>query len=131
MKKILYNGVFVLSFALIMSSCSTCKRIGSGETFQEAENPNVNQIEMYRMSYSQSGNRDLIIDLLPGDATFVMEYNGNGNFKVRLLTNTGQFVQELANTNGKFKGVAKYNVPEINPYLLEVRADGPWTINYY
>ncbi|HRE40453.1 MAG TPA: hypothetical protein PLG90_03895 [Ignavibacteria bacterium] len=131
MKKILYNAVFLLSFAVILSSCSTCKRIGSGDSFQESENPSVNQIEMYRMSYTQSGNRDLIIDLLPGEATFLMEYTGNSNFRVRLLTNSGQFVQELANANGKYNGVAKYTVPEINPYLLEIRAEGPWSINYY
>lgn len=122
----------LLALATLVSSCSTCKRTGSGgDTFQDAQNPSTDDIVQYRMIYTGTTNNDLIIDLLPGESTFVMEYNGNENFIVNLTTNEGKLVETLANVNGRWKGTKKYTVPATNPYLLQVRTNGPWSIAYY
>lgn len=121
----------LLALATLVSSCSTCKRTGNNESFQDAQNPSTDDIVQYRMIYTGTTNNDLIIDLLPGESTFVMEYNGNENFVVNLVTNEGKFVESLANVNGRWKGTKKYNVPATNPYLLQVRTNGPWSVAYY
>jgi hypothetical protein len=120
----------LLMLATLISSCSTCKR-SANETFQDAENPATDDIVQYRMIYTGTTNNDLIIDLLQGESTFVMEYNGNGSFVVNLTTNEGQVIENLANVTGRWKGIKKFNVTSTNPYLLQVRTDGPWSVAYY
>jgi hypothetical protein len=121
----------LLMLATLISSCSTCKRGGPGDTFQDSQNPETGDIVQYRMIYTGTTNNDLIIDLIQGESTFVMEYNGNENFVVNLTTNEGKIIENLANVNGRWKGVKKFTVTATNPYLLQIRTNGPWSVAYY
>lgn len=120
----------LFALAALVSSCSTCKRTGNN-AFENAENPQTDQIVQYRMTYTGTSNSDMIIDLLPGESTFVLEYTGNENFVVNLATYDGKFIETLASANGKWKGVKKYKVDTPSPYLLQIRTNGPWNIGYY
>ncbi len=60
---------------------------------------------------------------------FEMTHRGEGRFMVRLLDENGTKVgKSLAKTKGPFRGSASVRVPRDGIYLLQVEADGPWTV---
>lgn len=64
-----------------------------------------------------------------GLARFQMTHEGESNFIVYLLNSEGNEVDvSLVNEIGPFNGSQAVRVPEAGTYLLDVDADGPWTI---
>lgn len=80
-----------------------------------------------------SGNSKTATDFfhLPaGLHRFTMRHQGDGNFIVDLLNEHGASVSPmgLVNEIGPFEGSQAIPVPEDGIYLLQVEANGPWTI---
>jgi hypothetical protein len=63
-----------------------------------------------------------------GLAVFEMEHQGAGAFRVRLLDEQGNVVEELAAAEGGFRGSRAVRVPRGGRYLLDVSATGPWSV---
>ena len=73
--------------------------------------------------------------LSQGLKTFNMTHEGNGNFSVTLLDKNGRraggmggLESLLVNEIGSFDGSKAVRIPEEGIYLLQVQADGPWSI---
>lgn len=67
-------------------------------------------------------------DLESGLVVFNMEHQGQGNFAVELLDESGEPVDLPANVIGSFNGSSAVGVTD-GTYLLDITADGPWAIN--
>ena len=70
-------------------------------------------------------------ELSQGLKTFSMTHQGSGHFSVHLLGKDGSRVgvdSLLANEVGSFDGSKAVRIPKEDIYLLQVEADGPWTI---
>ncbi len=66
--------------------------------------------------------------LIAGLAVFEMEHRGEGAFLVRLMDDKGNVVGEVANAQGVFGGSRALRVAETGRYLLDVVADGRWSV---
>jgi hypothetical protein len=83
---------------------------------------------------SFDGNSQAATDffkLSRGLKTFYMTHQGSGHFGVHLLNKDGARVgmeSLLANDVGPFDGSKAVRIPKEDIYLLQVEADGPWTI---
>jgi hypothetical protein len=78
-----------------------------------------------------SGNKTAtnLFKLSRGPKRFEMTHRGNGKFTVHLLDKNGAKVGgSLANAKGLFKGSKLVRVPRDDVYLLQVEANGPWSI---
>lgn len=73
-----------------------------------------------------------LFELSSGLKTFKMTHQGQGNFSVTLLNKEGArgagMDSLLANEIGAFDGSKAVRIPKDYIYLLQVNADGPWTI---
>ena len=64
-----------------------------------------------------------------GTKDFEVTHRGEGRFTVRLLDENGAKVgRSLAKEKGPFRGSRSVRVPKDGIYLLQVEADGPWTV---
>jgi hypothetical protein len=85
---------------------------------------------------SFNGNSTTATDffqLSKGLQSFEMSHQGSQNFIVRLLDKNGASVGNLvngtlANAIGPFNGAKSVQIPKDDIYLLQVEANGPWTI---
>lgn len=68
-------------------------------------------------------------NLPAGLVVFEMQHDGKANFIVRLLDEQGRPVGlTLVNEIGAFNGSKAVQVPKAGAYLLDIAADGNWTI---
>jgi len=75
---------------------------------------------------SASGSN--VVELTRGLARFTLSAKGRGNFAVWLFGGDGKRVDLLANDIGAFDGSKAVQIPLDGPYVLDVTADGAWTI---
>ncbi len=79
-----------------------------------------------------SGDRKTATDffwLSRGPKRFEMTHQGDGKFSVRLLDKNGAKVgARLVNRKGSFNGSRSVQIPKDGIYLLQIEANGPWTI---
>lgn len=66
--------------------------------------------------------------LQPGLAVIRMTHTGQRNIIMTLLDGTGQQVELLVNRIGPFDGAAAVGITRGGEYLVQVQADGRWTI---
>ena len=59
-----------------------------------------------------------------------LEHAGSSNFQVKLLDGDGDRVESLANEIGSFQGSMAIKIDETAAYLLDVNADGSWSIGF-
>lgn len=69
------------------------------------------------------------IKLENGLTTFKLKHTGSSNFAVTLLDKNGNLKELLANEIGNFDGSKATGVNTSGIYLLNITADGNWTIN--
>ena len=69
-----------------------------------------------------------LFTLSAGLKTFQMTHSGDGNFAPVLLNRDGKVVDLLANEIGHFNGSKAKSIPRDGIYILDVTANGPWTI---
>lgn len=80
---------------------------------------------------SFGGNNQLatpLFSLSRGLHTFVMVHNGDANFAVWLLDSNGQQIELLVNDIGPFSGSKAVGIEEPGLYVLDVQANGDWSI---
>lgn len=96
---------------------------------ESISNPPLDDIKQYRMIYSYSGTRELIIDLMQENrAKFAVVYYGNANFEMTLLTNERVEYKIITDQKGPFEFVQAVDVPYTGPYLVKVQTEGDWSI---
>ncbi len=81
---------------------------------------------------SWSGHGDDVtswVTLKQGLARFSFTHNGSSNFIIHLLDSDGNVVEFLANEIGAVNANTAISVESNGVYLLQITADGNWTIN--
>lgn len=68
------------------------------------------------------------IRLQAGLANFSMKHDGSSNFSIFLLDDMGNREELLVNEVGSFDGSKAVQIPETGNYLLDIGADGAWTV---
>ncbi len=69
------------------------------------------------------------VNLDAGNYVFKVTHNGIGTFSARLMTSTGQLVEQLVDSMGSYDGALAVTVAQKGIYLVAVTAaDGAWTI---
>jgi hypothetical protein len=66
--------------------------------------------------------------LQPGLGVFEIHHDGDSNLVVRLLDRDGKAVDTLFNQIGTFNGQRGFAIRQEGQYLLDVAADGNWTV---
>ena len=61
--------------------------------------------------------------------TFEMSHDGSSNFAIWLLDSDGENVDLLVNEIGSFDGSTAIGLPAAGVYVLDIYADGDWTIS--
>ena len=69
--------------------------------------------------------------LEPGLAVLEVAHEGRSNFIVRLLDHNGKEVDTLFNQIGEFNGQRRFEIREGGRYLLDVVANGPWSVTIH
>lgn len=69
-----------------------------------------------------------VYTLKKGLVRFVIKHQGVGKFSVSLLDGEGVYVTLLASAEGKFNGSKAVRIEKSGQYLMNVQADGAWTI---
>jgi hypothetical protein len=67
--------------------------------------------------------------LTEGLSIFTMKHSGASNFAIWLMDSNGQNVDLLVNVIGDFDGAKAVGISKPGDYLLDISADGPWTID--
>ncbi len=63
-----------------------------------------------------------------GLVVFYMTHNGRGNFHIWLLDDKGTRIALLVNKTGNFDGAKAVGIKSAGAYLLDIAADGDWTV---
>lgn len=66
--------------------------------------------------------------LSSGLVTFHFTHDGQGHFAIWLLDNQGNRIDLLVNTIGPFDGSKALGIQKPGLYLLNIQADGNWTV---
>lgn len=64
-----------------------------------------------------------------GLAIFRMTHDGNSNFAILLLDDKGDWIELLVNEIGAFDGSKGVGIDRSGAYILDITADGNWTIS--
>jgi hypothetical protein len=67
-------------------------------------------------------------DLASGLGVFEINHDGSSNLVVRLLDANGDEIDTLFNQVGEFKGEQGFAIPVDGQYLLDIAANGNWTV---
>ncbi|MFH2055148.1 MAG: hypothetical protein ABIJ61_04250 [bacterium] len=70
-----------------------------------------------------------IFQLKRGLSVFKMSHSGRSNFAVVLMDADGQHIELLANEIGRFSGSKAVGIPRSDLYIMDVMADGDWSIH--
>lgn len=117
----------VLIAALLVFSCSSNKSDKDKQTTKTApQQPDPK--DQYRMVEMFDNDKNQMIDLIQGKATFQIVYEGEGNFKATILTTDGKVLDVLADVNGNYKAKKTIDVPETTAYILDVHCKGKWSV---
>ncbi|MDP2210919.1 MAG: hypothetical protein Q8J63_04185 [Candidatus Aquicultor sp.] len=68
-------------------------------------------------------------NLSEGLSVFSMTHKGTSNFAITLLDQNGQHVELLVNVIGSFDGSKAVGIANAGTYVLDVSADGPWSVS--
>jgi hypothetical protein len=64
-----------------------------------------------------------------GLARFNMSHTGESNFAIWLYDENGKYVDLLANEIGNYNGSKAVRIPKKGVYLLDITADGSWSVS--
>jgi hypothetical protein len=70
-----------------------------------------------------------LFSLSPGLYVFRLRHEGESNFIVHLVADTGRPINTLANQIGDFEGSKAVRIERSGRYLLNIDADGEWSIS--
>lgn len=118
--------LLLIAVSVFAGGCSKPKP--GQEKNKESQKVTAEKKDQYRMDEAFQGNKDQIIDLIEGPATFDIKYEGNSTFSARLLNNQGDLIEILAEVTGPYKGTKTITVPKTASYILEVKTTGTWSV---
>ena len=58
-----------------------------------------------------------------------LNHSGDSNFAVIILDSNGKYIDLLANEIGSFSGETSLSIEDTGEYLLDIDADGIWSID--
>lgn len=127
------NGLKYLFSILILigiiTACSGNKSEKEKQSVQKQYKDTVKiNKDQYRVAEIFTDNKNQIIDLLKGPATFEIQYLGDTHFKATLMYPDGRIVAVLAEVDGNYKGKKRIEVPETTAYILDVQCKGQWSV---
>ncbi len=122
-------ALFVVMFMVF--ACSSNKSDKDKENQTSQNNQKQQQTEpkdQYRIAEIFENDKNQMVDLIEGKATFDIMFEGEGNFKANLLYNDGRPFEVLADVNGSYKGKKVITVPQTSAYILDVHCTGKWSV---
>ncbi len=84
--------------------------------------------DQYRIAEIFENDKNQMVDLIEGPASFDIMFDGTGNFKAELLYTDGRPFEVLADVNGSYKGKKVITVPQTSAYILDVHCTGKWSV---
>ena len=125
--KYLFSLLILIGLILACSGNKSDKDKQNTQT-QYKDTTKINK-DQYRMDEKRdTGNKDKIIDLVKGTVTFVVVNYSSNHLKVTLKYPDGREVAVLADVNEQYNGKVKVEVPETTAYVLDIVADGEWSV---
>jgi hypothetical protein len=127
-----YKFKYLLSLLIVIgliAACSSDKSDKQKTTTQTEykDTVKVNK-DQYRVAELFTDNKNQIIDLIKGPASFEIQYMGDSHFKATLMYADGRVVDVLADVDGQYKGKKKVDIPETTAYILDVQCKGQWSV---
>jgi len=101
----------------------------NGSWTVEIEQPRSNSAQSEAQTFTGTGQQVTpIFNLEKGLKTFKMKHLGKSNFSVVLMDKKGDNIELLVNEIGEFDGSKAVGINRSGLYLLDISADGEWTI---
>lgn len=89
----------------------------------------VPSVTVEPLALSGKGQQATEMFTLPaGLVVFEMQHDGESNFIVHLIDDQGKRVEYMVSEIGQFNGSKAVRVPSAGRYLLDIAADGNWSI---
>lgn len=102
----------------------------SGAWTVTIEQPRVTKGVPYTNPYQGKGHLvSPIYHLEAGLKVITLSHTGKSNFIVELIDENGNVVEYLSNAIGNFQGTKAAGIKRTGNYLLNIQADGTWSIN--
>lgn len=120
-------SVLVLIGVIIACSGNKSDKDKQGTQNQYKDTVKINK-DQYRMDERFSDDKNQIIDLIQGTATFNIQYFGSSHFKATVMYPDGRVVAVLADVDGEYKAKKIIEVPETTAYILDVKTTGEWSV---
>lgn len=95
------------------------------------DQPRTNEGSNERSFSGETDSVSPFVELQADTITVDMEHSGQGNFVVRFLDEEGVeagWDSLVANEIGTYSGSTTVEVPDDGTYILDIQADGPWSI---
>ncbi|RPI17550.1 MAG: hypothetical protein EHM58_08740 [Ignavibacteriae bacterium] len=93
----------------------------------QEKNPDEELKDQYRIGVTFSDDKAQIIDLIKGNVTFKLVYEGNTRFISRILKPDGTLIALIADKQGSFEETTSVTVPETGSYILDIKTTGKWS----
>jgi len=118
---------FVVIAAFFVPAGQSHAEEPSGATQQGAAHAPADDVRLQGTGRTASRK----FDLAAGLAIFEVQHDGQANLVVRLLDDNGTVVETIFNQRGAFTGDRSAGVKRAGRYLLDIEADGPWSVNIF
>lgn len=115
-------GVKTASVKVVSGSKSTTKTCDSSITVSIPEPSPINLSGSGQKATQQ-------FNLEAGLSIFTLMHSGSSNFSILLMDGDGKYVSLLVNEIGSFSGSKAVKIDKAGPYILNITADGSWTVN--
>jgi lipopolysaccharide export LptBFGC system permease protein LptF len=122
MKKSIPFLVSLLTFILLIFSCDNTSKISGEKKEREIK-------QQISSTISGKGDKVETVRLNKGLAIFSISHSGSRNFIIWLKDQSGKNIELLVNDIGSYNGQKTATLREDGTYILEVQANGNWTIN--
>ncbi len=136
----IFTIFIILSFLFLLFGCTKSLEKTNNAVDQDSNllSPNTENIvpneEITKTSsITLVGNGDVVTDevfLEAGLNKFVLNHLGKSNFIIHLLDEEGNVIEYLSNETGVYTGQKAIKIKNNGKYLLEITADGNWSINF-
>ncbi len=124
--KFLISLLIAGTLVFACSSNKSDKDKGNQTSQKQQQQPDPK--DQYRMVELFENDKNQMIDLIEGTATFLITYEGEGNFRAILFDTDGKQLEVLADVNGNYKGKKTITVPQTSAYILDVHCKGKWSV---
>ena len=128
-----YKLKYLASIAIIALIVFGCN---SDKSEKDQDKQKINQTDpvkkepkdQYRTDETFLDDKNQLMDLIEGPATFKIVYNGDSHFRATIRNGEDSVIVVLADVNGNYKGTKTINVPKTSAYILDVRCKGSWSV---